>query len=70
MKHCICFEIRNEWNNQSIVTRTNALLVGKLISTGYVSVTITIALSLQCRRILGARNLVRVRNIVVAAIFD
>ena len=26
--------------------------------------------SLQCRRILDARNLVRVRNIVVAAIFD
>ena len=26
--------------------------------------------SLQCRRILGERNLVRVRNIVVAAIFD
>ena len=25
---------------------------------------------LQCRRILGGRNLVRVRNIVVAAIFD
>ena len=26
--------------------------------------------SLQCRRILGGRNLVRVRNIVVAAIVD
>ena len=26
--------------------------------------------SLQCRRILGGRNLVRVRNIVVVAIFD
>ena len=26
--------------------------------------------NLQCRRILGERNLVRVRNIVVAAIFD
>ena len=26
--------------------------------------------SLQCRRILGGRNLVRVHNIVVAAIFD
>ena len=26
--------------------------------------------SLQCSRILGGRNLVRVRNIVVAAIFD
>ena len=26
--------------------------------------------SLQCRRILGGRNLVRVGNIVVAAIFD
>ena len=26
--------------------------------------------SLQCRRILGGRNLVRVRNVVVAAIFD
>ena len=25
--------------------------------------------SLQCRRILGGRNLVRVRNIAVAAIF-
>ena len=54
----------------SLVTTTNMLLVGKLISTGYVSVTNTIALSLQCRRILGARNLVRVRHIVVAAIFD
>ena len=30
----------------------------------------TAKLSLQCRRILGGRNLVRVRNIVVAAIFD
>ena len=29
-----------------------------------------LCLSLQCRRILGGRNLVRVRNIVVAAIFD
>ena len=54
----------------SLVTTTNMLLVGKLISTGYVSVTNTIALSLQCRRILDARNLVRVRHIVVAAIFD
>ena len=26
--------------------------------------------SLQCRRILGGRNLVRVRNVVVSAIFD
>ena len=26
--------------------------------------------SLQCRRIVGGRNLVRVRNIVVVAIFD
>ena len=26
--------------------------------------------SLQCRRILGGRNLVRGRNVVVAAIFD
>ena len=26
--------------------------------------------SLQCRRILGGRNLVRLRNVVVAAIFD
>ena len=26
--------------------------------------------SLHCRRILGGRNLVRVRNIVVAAVFD
>ena len=26
--------------------------------------------SLQCRRILGGRSLVRVRNIIVAAIFD
>ena len=26
--------------------------------------------SLQCRRILGGRNLVRVRNVVVAAMFD
>ena len=29
-----------------------------------------VATSLQCRRILSGRNLVRVRNIVVAAIFD
>ena len=27
-------------------------------------------ISLQCRRILGGRNLFRVRNIVVAGIFD
>ena len=33
----------------------------------YASVT---GCSLQCRRILGGRNLVRVRNVVVAAIFD
>ena len=26
--------------------------------------------SLQCRRVLGGRNLVRVRNVVVAAMFD
>ena len=26
--------------------------------------------SLQCRRILGGRNLVRVRNVVIAAVFD
>ena len=26
--------------------------------------------SLQCRRIVGGQNLVRVRNIVVATIFD
>ena len=26
--------------------------------------------SLQCGRILGGRNLVRVRNVIVAAIFD
>ena len=30
----------------------------------------TAKLSLQCRRILGGRNLVRVRNIVVAAILE
>ena len=29
-----------------------------------------IRVSLQCRRILGGRNLVRVRNVVVAAVFD
>ena len=28
------------------------------------------SISLHCRRILGGRNLVRVRNIVVATIFD
>ena len=33
-------------------------------------VTFKGGISLQCRRILGRRNLVRVRNIVVAAIFD
>ena len=26
--------------------------------------------SLQCRRILGGRNLVRVGNVVIAAVFD
>ena len=30
----------------------------------------TLTHSLQCRRILGGQNLVRVRNIVVATIFD
>jgi len=30
----------------------------------------SLLISLQCRRILGGRNLVRGRNIVVAAIFD
>ena len=30
----------------------------------------SILYSLQCRRILGGRNLVRVCNIVVAAVFD
>ena len=29
-----------------------------------------VAISLRCRRILGERNLVRVRNFVLAAIFD
>ena len=33
-------------------------------------VTFKGGISLQCRRILGGRNLVRVRNIIVAAIFD
>ena len=33
-------------------------------------VTFKGGISLQCRHILGGRNLVRVRNIVVAAIFD
>ena len=33
-------------------------------------VTFKVGISLQYRRILGGRNLVRVRNIVVAAIFD
>ena len=33
-------------------------------------VTFKGGISLQCRRILGGRNLDRVRNIVVAAIFD
>ena len=33
-------------------------------------VTFKGGISLQCRRILGGRNPVRVRNIVVAAIFD
>ena len=27
-------------------------------------------ISLQCRRIYGGQNLVRIRNVVVAAIFD
>ena len=38
--------------------------------TCIISICITKSISLQCRRILGGRNLVRVRNIVVAAIFD
>ena len=33
-------------------------------------IIIVFRFSLQCRRILGGRNLVRVRNVVVAAIFD
>ena len=33
-------------------------------------IIIIIIISLQCRRIFGGRNLVRVHNIVVAAIFD
>ena len=37
----------------------------KIYQYNYISV-----ISLQCRRILGERNLVRVRNIVVVAIFD
>ena len=32
--------------------------------------TRNVRISLHCRRILGGQNLVRVRNIVVAAIFD
>ena len=35
-----------------------------------VSIQISINFSLQRRRIFGGRNLARVRNIVVAAIFD
>ena len=36
----------------------------------YLQKGLALGVSLQCRRILGGRNLVRVRNIVVAAIFD
>ena len=36
----------------------------------FASVVSLLHSSLQCRRILGGRNLVRVCNIVVAAIFD
>ena len=43
---------------RSYVTRVRA----KILLQGYYSP--------QCRRLLGGRNLVRVRNIVVAAIFD
>ena len=40
-------------------------IIMKIYQYNYISV-----ISLQCRRILGERNLVRVRNIVVVAIFD
>ena len=43
-------------NNQSLMRQT---VLFKIIIS-----------SLQCRRILGGRNLVRVHNVVVAAIFD
>ena len=40
-------------------------------AAGFTSMSVLRGLgNLQCRRILGGRNLVPVRNIVVAAIFD
>ena len=42
----------------------------KLFNVFLAIVLFNVSRSLQCRRILGGRNLVRVRNVVVAAIFD
>ena len=47
----------------------NAMLRQKT-SLRVVPRNITFRISLQCRRILGGRNLVRVHNVVVAATFD
>ena len=41
-----------------------------LVESGILSFGTSRTISLQCRRILGGRNHVRVRNIAVAAIFD
>ena len=55
---------------------TNKSLLGKDHLNSFLSRTAiywsiwTNDASLHCRRILGGRNLVRVRNVVVAAIFD
>ena len=42
----------------------------KLFNVFLANVLFNVSRSLQCRRILGGRNLVRVGNVVVAAIFD
>ena len=42
----------------------------KLFNVFLANVLFNVSRSVQCRRILGGRNLVRVRNVVIAAIFD
>ena len=49
------------------INNKDFVVLGK---TGFQLCFSPVFFSLQCRRILGGRNLVRVRNIVVAAIFD
>ena len=40
------------------------------VTINFNKTNLSVFFSLQCRRILGGRNLVRVRNVVVAPIFD